>query len=618
MVQPCTRFIVSYGANKYREGLAKKDLDMIHRIFSELPTFKQIDLNPGLNILLASKTPSSSSQQTRNGAGKSSLVEILHFLLGSKCKPDSIFKNESLQDFNFGLELTLDSEKVIIERSGDKPSKLRVDASASDSWLFKPKLSKKTGDILISNANWSDVLGDIWFDVTSTDDGEEEEGSSLSFRQLISYFARRQTAGGFEDPFKFYSNQYPVSIQSCMFYFFGLDQYLPQKWNLIREREKTIKELKTAMSNGLLKEVVQSTTNLRTQIALTEKRIIELDEQLRGYKVLPEYEKVEAEATKLIHEINGLSNQDTIDKQALDELERTLSELPQPDMEQVELIYKEAGVIFPENVTKRLEDLADFHKSIYRNRKNYLEGDIHSLKQKISERHAKKKFAEEKYAQNMSLLGTHGALDTHVRLSAKRDEAKLKLVALKDQFDVALSLETNKTKLESERAELMSQLVNEYREQVDLVNLAITTFEDISSKLYEEAGSLHIGESLNGPTFEVKIHGEQSKGIRNIQIFCLDMTIMSLMVGSGRGPRFLVHDSHIFDGVDERQVAKAIEIGREMAESLGFQYIVTMNSDSFTGVSQNFVNKEKIAPCILSVHLTDESETGGLFGMRFN
>ncbi len=592
---------------------------MIHKIYSDLPTFKELSFEEGLNILLASRTSTSTEQQTRNGAGKSSLVELIHFTLGGKCKPDNIFRNKSLIEYSFGIDFDFADKRISIQRSGEKPSKLIVNSGDFSSWSFQPKQDKKSNDLSISNANWTELLGDKLFDVSQlSDEGDEENETNLSFRQLFSYFARKDSAGGFEDPFKFFSKQFPASIQACMFYFLGLDQFLPQRWNHIRDREKTIKELKLAMTNGLFKEIVQSTSDLRTQIALTEKKISDLEIQLKEYKVLPEYQKVEEEASKLILEISDYSNQDTVDLQLLQELEKSLKELPEPDMTQVENIYKDAGLIFPDFVTKRFEEVLEFHKSIYSNRKNYLENDIANLRNRITERNAKKLLTEQKYTQNMSLLKTHGALDTYVRLTSRRDENKLKLSQLKDQFDVAQSLETNKTRLESERSELLSLLVNEYKERATEINEAIIIFEDISSKLYEQAGSLHIGESLNGPTFEIKIQGEKSKGINNMQIFCLDMTIQILMNRHNIGPKFLIHDSHIFDGVDERQIAKALDLGKALAEEHDFQYIVTMNSDTFDGVLKNVANKTTTESCVLPVILTDEVDTGGLFGLRFN
>ena len=42
---------------------------MIERIESSLTTFKRLGFKPGLNVLLARKSPGATDRQTRNGAG---------------------------------------------------------------------------------------------------------------------------------------------------------------------------------------------------------------------------------------------------------------------------------------------------------------------------------------------------------------------------------------------------------------------------------------------------------------------------------------------------------------------------------------------------------------------
>ena len=100
-----------------------------------------------------------------------------------------------------------------------------------------------------------------------------------------------------------------------------------------------------------------------------------------------------------------------------------------------------------------------------------------------------------------------------------------------------------------------------------------------------------------------------------MQIFCFDMMLMRLCAKRGIGPGFLIHDSHLFDGVDGRQVISALRVGAETAEELGFQYIVTMNEDDA------FKDKEEgfdLNDYILGIKLTDATEDGGLFGIRFD
>ena len=99
-----------------------------------------------------------------------------------------------------------------------------------------------------------------------------------------------------------------------------------------------------------------------------------------------------------------------------------------------------------------------------------------------------------------------------------------------------------------------------------------------------------------------------------MQVFCFDLMLSVLWARQGKGPGFLFHDSHLFDGVDSRQVASAIQLGQRIASKNGFQYIVTINSDAipWDEFEKDFDFKDFVNP----VRLTDASDDGGIFGMR--
>ena len=177
-------------------------------------------------------------------------------------------------------------------------------------------------------------------------------------------------------------------------------------------------------------------------------------------------------------------------------------------------------------------------------------------------------------------------------------------------------IEGTKAELDIERANLTKALRDDLHERSDILREAILTFEALSESLYEKAGSLTIAETGGGPQFDVHIDGQRSKGITNMQIFCFDLMLTEISLKHGRGPGFLLHDSHLFDGVDERQVAKALQLGAERAVAAGFQYIVTMNSDVLP--QEGFKPGFKIMDHVVENKLTDATDTGGLFGIRFN
>ncbi len=154
----------------------------------------------------------------------------------------------------------------------------------------------------------------------------------------------------------------------------------------------------------------------------------------------------------------------------------------------------------------------------------------------------------------------------------------------------------------------------DYSERDFAISEAIVAFAEISGKLYDESGKFIIDPTDNGPKFEFDIPGKKSTGKSKMQIFCFDMMLMKIWADEPNRPSTLIHDSLLFDGVDERQIARALVLGAEMAEKYHFQYLVTMNSDDMPDMSSypNFdASKYQV-----DLSITD-TPTGGLFGFRF-
>lgn len=72
------------------------------------------------------------------------------------------------------------------------------------------------------------------------------------------------------------------------------------------------------------------------------------------------------------------------------------------------------------------------------------------------------------------------------------------------------------------------------------------------------------------------IRGENSGSAHCMEVFCYDLMLARLWSGRPASPGFLIHDSTLFDGVDERQRAEAIELAASESQAHGFQYICTM------------------------------------------
>jgi len=169
---------------------------MLRRLGSNDQGFKSVVFQPGLNILVADKTQTSADTDSRNGSGKSSLIEILHFQLGMTRLTGSVLANRSLQDTRFVLELDWPGRDQPVTAWRSLKKRSRVDLS--------PDVATK--DVLLTTAGqrtipeWVEVLGRDLF-------GLPEQHKSLSARTLLGLYIRRVSQHAFNHPVKTFPTQ---------------------------------------------------------------------------------------------------------------------------------------------------------------------------------------------------------------------------------------------------------------------------------------------------------------------------------------------------------------------------------------------------------------------------
>ena len=302
---------------------------MIHRIFSSLPSFKELELTEGLNVLLAEQSPGASELQTRNRSGKTSLIEVVHAVLGGDLRPSSPFRGDALVEYEFGLSFDLAGETVEVRRSGSDASRIVV-GGEFDLWPQKPVVTD--GEASLSNVRWRDVLGELMFGLGSADD-DTSGAFSPTFRSLFSYFVRRERAGGFRLPFKQSEQQLVWDQQVAISFLIGTDWTIPQQLQVLRQREKSLVELKRAGREGTLGPVIGTAAELRTELAVLEDQARQQRRVTEQFEVLPQYRQLEVEASGLAQQIAALSNDNTLERQLVAQLEGALEEEAAPTLE---------------------------------------------------------------------------------------------------------------------------------------------------------------------------------------------------------------------------------------------------------------------------------------------
>jgi uncharacterized protein YydD (DUF2326 family) len=215
----------------------------------------------------------------------------------------------------------------------------------------------------------------------------------------------------------------------------------------------------------------------------------------------------------------------------------------------------------------------------------------------------------------MRVLETHGALAEHNRLQALWQGAQEKLAEVRRRIQQLKELEEGRSQLKIEFERLRQTTRRDLDDRSATKEKTISLFNANSEALYDAPGNLIIEVGKSGYRFEVEIQRTGATGIENMKVFCYDLTLMQIWAAQPRHPGMLLHDSPMFDGVDERQKAAAWARAKRESERLGCQYICMVNTDDIPdGEVMSGLNMRD--PSLVRAILTDQPD-GCLLGMRF-
>jgi uncharacterized protein YydD (DUF2326 family) len=582
---------------------------MIHSIRCDKPSFKNIEFKPGFNVILAERTKESTKKDSRNGLGKSTLIEIIHFCLGAT-KGETLSK-ATLKDWTFTLDLDLGGKRYSVTRNTSEEKKIIIEGDCS-SWPLKPQRDKKTGDQVISSKDWRKVLGVLMFGLQPS---YPDMKYAPTFRSLISYFVRRDgRSGGFLNPFQQYKTQREWDMQLHNAYLLDLGWEYTGKWQILKDRVKVLAQIKQEAKSGIIANLMGTVGELEARKIRLESQVKQQEEELNNFRVLPQYKNIESEANELTKKVHELINSNVNDKMTIEYYEASLKEEVDAKPEAVNKMFQEAGVILPNAVTKRLDDVLSFHKQVVVNRKEFLKTEMERIRSNITERERQIQKLTDDKSELLQVLKKHGALEEFTQLQNYHQKNVSELKDLNIRLNNLKNFEQGIRAVTVEEAILQQQASTDMTERKTQRELATLLFNSNSEALYKAPGTLSIDVTKTGYKYKVNIERSGSHGIGNMEIFCYDLMLAQKWSKKMPSTIFLIHDSIIFADVDERQKALALELAAKESETRGFQYICTLNTDTLP--TKDF-SKEFNLNQYIRKEFTDATENGGLLGIRF-
>lgn len=582
---------------------------MIHGVSADDVRFRTTTFTNGLNLVLADRTDSAGDKDTTNGLGKSTLIEIIDFCLGSSLRGAGALRSDGIKETKFALDISLKGQRTKVSRSPATASIVVIDG-LYDGWPVQPD-TQEDGTRTLHIDDWRRVLGWALFSLQARSNGETKYKPTA--RSMLPYFVRYRP-DAFVSPFKHFANQQTWNVQLHNALLLGLDWEKASRWQVLKDQKNALKALRDAIKTGAIEGELSTVGELEAKKARLTEQTTRQRKALEDFDVLEEYREIELEANVLTAQIHQLSNSNLVERRRIEHYQRSLSSEQSPEDDRLDALYHEAGVLLPDSIRRTLEEAKRFNEEIIQNRRQFVSDEIETLERNIEEREVEMSKLSDRRQHLMKILSEHGALDELVKLQERHIGTQQELESVDLRIQQLRQMATRSDEIKVETVGLKKSAVADYEERRQVWTKALNLFATFSDHLYENPGRLVIDIDDTGYKFDVEIEGSPSEGIGKMKIFCYDLALVTFARQRGLGIDFLVHDSTIFDGVDPRQRAHAIELAAIEAEKNGFQYILTLNRDMLP--MQDFSKKFDIEKHV-RLRLTDTEPTGSLFGFRF-
>jgi uncharacterized protein YydD (DUF2326 family) len=582
---------------------------MIIRIWSDLPSFRAVSFEDGMNVVLADTNADSDETESTNGLGKTTLLRIIHFCLGSDLAKDRCLSHPDLHGVTFGLEFATPGFVCTVERSTASPKQVDV------SWDFVADLSldaERVGDIArLGIEEWKCALSARLAPEAKLP-GEPFKFSP-AFRELAYYFIR-VGKDAFVDPQTAFSGQRGPSKRIATSFLLGLNWPVQRELHQLQETRSSVGVALKALADVAEADNEKSIGDLEADRVVLEETLVVREREVSEFNLREDYHELEAQLQSLDSEIHALLNENHADTRLLAYYRESANEVPLFDGNQPVAILEDAGALFRPEALRSLEDVAEFHRQVYANRKQFLSAEISRLQDRILIRNGALSRATTAKTGVLKAMSSSGALDALIALQRGASEFSIRLEALKARIDERKRFDRRQDELTVQIGHARTLLKQDLDDRRPAVDEGIALFAEYTRFLYRVPGKLGVDVKTAGYQFSFAIDRQGSDGVDQMVVFCFDLVVATLRARRGGKFLSLVHDSSMFADVDQRQYGLALQLAAKVSAAEGFQYICCLNVGALPSDHLGEFDLE----AHIRLRLTDDGDPGRLLGKRLS
>jgi hypothetical protein len=558
------------------------------------PSFHPIIFTEGLNIIVGKQASphKENDGNTYNGVGKSFVLHLIHFCLGSN-KIDSLAKN--LPDWEFTLTFEVDGNEYFATRSTNKQDKIDFCGEEINLKLMKKKMLE------------------LCFEISSPP-------KYMTWNTLFSRFVRRYRMSYFRfDTYVPKETDYSKLLNTL--FLLGIDTTLILEKKELRDKQKSTKATENAIKNDpFFKQYYLGENDAELDLAELEYRINELENQISGFKISSNYHDLEKEANDKSYKRKMLENKRVLISNYIKNIEDSFKETARANEEDVVKIYEFANVEIPEMIKRNIEEVLEFHRKQVLSRTLRLKKELRKQQIALNEIDKKISIVGERMDELLGYLNSHGALEEYVAITKQLSDLKSQKNRIHEYQKIIKSYKDIELEI---KASFINQdkETDEYLENIkSVIDNLKAVFREYAKQFYPQkrSGLLiknNSGENTLRYTLDARIEDDSSDGVNEVRLFCFDLLL--LMCRKSK-IRFLAHDSRLFANMDPRQREMLFRIIYDVTQNGEFQYICSINEDTIVSFKELMSEEEysKIVTNNIVLELNDDAAESKLLGIQ--
>ena len=512
-------------------------------------SFHPVIFKDGINIIVGRQVApyTENDGNTYNGVGKSLVLHLIHFCLGSN-KVDAFSKK--LEDWEFTLRFRIGDKEFYSTRKANSQSK--IDFCGEE--LTVNQLRKK--------------LLELCFDLTETP-------KNMTWSTLFSRFVRRYRSSYITyDSFVPNESDYSKILSNC--YLLGIDTELVVKKKELRDKQTAAKTTENAIKKDpMFRQYYVGKNDAEMDAADLEYQIAELEKEIAEFKVSNNYHELEKEADDKSYHKKELENRRVLINNYIRNIEEAFKETADIKQEKLLKIYEAANIEIPEMVKKNIDDVLQFHSNLLESRNKRLRKELNRHKSELESIDSEILQIGKRMDELLDYLDSHGALEEYTALTKQISSLKSEVTRIQEYQKILKAYKDLELDIKSDFIQQDKETDSYLESETEYIIKVKNKFWNLAKTFYPKKRSGLViknnsGENTLRYTIEARIEDDSSDGVNEVRMFCFDALILDCKQSR---IRFMAHDSRLFANMDPRQREVVFRIMNEFCQQENYQYI---------------------------------------------